>query len=368
MASTAPPYRLSTNTSETSLKAPTLPPYTEHASVSPGDEDIELASLSPSTSASSYTAPPPPLAAAGPSSSSPSSPSIFTPTKQLQIQTPGKTLLSFPTPQRPDPIPIFTLDAHGHLERPLYLSVRPDARSGSCFLTHGDDEAQTPLSTTTYRFGPGRPPVVVLGDPARDPAIASSHSTGEEGEGEGEGKEGFEILGRSLFSRAVRFQVPGLGAAAFGWRYGNSEERAGAGGADSLLVCEVYLPETETETATTTTTSISARLGLKKQDDADRDQDSSNGREKNKKKKKEEREMIPRRIAQLVRNETYRSPGTTRSSAGNGGRLMLDLRVFDEKRRERVEWLVVTTAVTMLKREVDRRRAHQIAAIGAIVS
>ncbi|KAI8956037.1 hypothetical protein F4801DRAFT_586658 [Xylaria longipes] len=229
MISTAPSYHLPTNTSEASLKAATLPPYTEHASISTGDEDIELASLSPSTSASSCASPP---AATAPSPSS--SPSTFAPTKQL------------------------------------------------------GDESQTPLSTTTYRFGPGRPPVTVLADPARDPP----QSAGEEGEGM---QEGFEILGRSLFSRAVRFQVSGLGS--FGWRYANSKERASAA-ADSLLVCEV----------------------------------NGEGKEKG---------GVPRRIAQLVRNETYRSPGTTRSSAGT-------------KRRERVEWLVVTTAVTMLKREVDR--------------
>ncbi|KAI1745329.1 hypothetical protein F4680DRAFT_99511 [Xylaria scruposa] len=338
MTSTAPPYNLASNTSGASLEAPTLPPYTEHANSGPGNDDIELASLSPSTSTSSHAAPAP--SATGPSSSSSSSsPSIFTPTKQLQIQTPGKNLISFPTPQRPDPIPIFTLDSQGHLERPLYLSVRPDARSGSCFLTHGDDESQTPLSTTTYRFGPGRPPVVVLGDPAQDPA-------------EGKEEQGFEILDRNLFSRAARFQVPELGS--FGWRYANSRERAGAG-ADSLLVCETYLPETAPSLQQQQhhhKTSISVRLRLKKQD-------SEGGKEE---------EGIPHRIAQLVRNETYRTPGTTRSSAGNGGRLMLDLSVIDEKKRERVEWLVVTTALTMLKREVDRRRAQQIAAIGAIAS
>ncbi|KAI0445597.1 hypothetical protein F4803DRAFT_139510 [Xylaria telfairii] len=323
MASTAPPYHLPTNTSEASLKAPTLPPYTEHASASPLDEDIELASISSSSSsAPSYVTSPP--SAAGPSS--PSSP-IFTPTKHLQIQSQGKTLISFPTPQRPDPIPIFTVNADGSLERPLYLSVRPQARSGSCFLTHGDDEAQAALTTTTYRFGPGRAPVVVLGDPARDPAISS----------ETEGQS-FEIPSRSLFSRGVLFAVPGLGT--FEWRYASSKERA-AFDADSLLVCEVYVETT---------------AGAKHDDD---------GRSK---KKIEEKGQGPLRIAQLVRNETFRSPGTSRTSAGNGGRLMLDLAFFEEKRRERAEWLVVTTAVTMLKREVDRRRVQQMAVIGAIAS
>ncbi|GAW23670.1 hypothetical protein ANO14919_132450 [Xylariales sp. No.14919] len=333
MTSTAPPYHI-TNRSEASLRAPTLPPYTEHAGAISGDEDIELASLSPSTSASSCA----PTTAAGPSCSADT---IFTPTKQLQIQTPGKSILSAPTPARPDPIPIFELTPSGHLDRPLYLSVRPERSSGSCFLTHGDDETQAPLTTTTYRFGPGRRPVVVLGDPARNPAIGTGVQGGEGSQPDEPEGQGFEIAGRSVFSRAVRFGVPGLGA--FGWRYGNASERAAAA-ADSLLVCEVFLPAEHHKAR------IGARLGFGKHGEESKGKD------------------VPRRVAQLVRNETLRSPGSTRSSAGNGGRLVLDLSVFDEKLRERAEWLVVTTAVTMLKREVDRRRAQQIAVIGAIVS
>ncbi|KAI0974927.1 hypothetical protein F4678DRAFT_470233 [Xylaria arbuscula] len=321
MTSKAPPYHINTNSSEPSLKAPTLPPYTEHAGA---NEDIELASLSPSTtsSASSQTAP----ASTAEASSSLAISSTFTPTKQLQLQTPGKNFLSFPTPTRPDPIPIFTLTAAGTLDRPLYLSIRPQTRSGSCFLTYGDDETQAPLTTTTYRFGygPGRRPIIVLGNPTRNPALA------------GETGQGIEIAGRSLFSRAIRFHVPGLGS--FGWRYADSAERS-AVSADSLLVCEIF--------------------------------DNSSTPEQNAKGKaaeKNKNEGKGQRIAQLVRNERFRSPGSSRSSAGNGGRLMLDLSVFEEKARERVEWLVVTTAVAMLKREVDRRRAQQIAAIGVLAS
>ncbi|KAI0424910.1 hypothetical protein F5Y09DRAFT_123454 [Xylaria sp. FL1042] len=350
MASTALPYYIHANSSEPSLKAPTLPPYTEYASAG---EDIELASLS---SSSSHTTTP---AEPSSSSSSPSAAtSTFTPTKQLQIQTQGKHLLSFPTPTRPDPIPIFTLTPTGHLDRPLYFSVRPQQRSGSCFLTHAD-ETQAPLTTTTYRFGygPGRRSIVVLGDPTQNPALTIQRgqlSEGGEGEGEGEAEgerereggeqaeeqQAFEIAGRSLFSRAIRFHVPGLGT--FGWRYADSSERAAAS-ADSLLVCEVFHDDTHNS-----------------HNSGDRHDKKGKGKGKGEEKEKS------RRIAQLVRNETCRTPGTSRSSAGNGGRLMLDLSVFEEKSRERVEWLVVTTAVTMLKREVDRRRSQQIAAIAAV--
>ncbi|KAI1368974.1 hypothetical protein F5Y08DRAFT_208730 [Xylaria arbuscula] len=390
MASTAaiPPYQIHTNRSQSSVGASTLPSYTKHAGANPAydddDDDIELASLSSSTLASSR-APGAPAIAGGPSSHSTTN-STFTPTKHLQIQTQGKNLLSFPTPTRPDPIPIFTLTPTGHLDRPLYLSVRPHYRSGSSFLAYGDDDTQTPLTTTTYRFGygPGRRPIVVLGDPARNPPLSHSHShshshsladdedenqhqhqhqhphegtarqirSGEEeasAEAEEQGTQGFEITKKSLFTRAIRFAVPGLGT--FGWRYGSAEERASFA-ADSLLICEVF----------SLLSSPSPQQSLS----GSSNKGSSSSIKKEKEKGGEGKNGI--RIAQLVRNETYRSPGSTRSSAGNGGRLMLNLSPFEEKRRERVEWLVVTTLISVLKREVDRRRAQQIATIGAIVS
>ncbi|KAI1281788.1 hypothetical protein F5Y07DRAFT_270098 [Xylaria sp. FL0933] len=367
MTTAPPPYHIPRNGSEPSLKAPTLPPYTEHAGTG---EDIELASLS---SSSTHTLP---AAESSPSpspsqSSSAASNSTFTPTKQLQIQTQGKNLLSFPTPTPADPIPIFTLTPTGHLDRPLYFSIRPQQRSGSCFLTHADDETRSPLTTTTYRFGygPGRRPVMVLGDPARNPAPAprqrqSLEESGKEEEGgkrerggerevrdehaetEREGQQTFEIAGRSLFSRAIRFHVPGLGT--FGWRYADSAERA-AVEADSLLVCEVFYNHNHNHN----------HFAEDKHDNKVKGKRQDKGKEKDNK---------AHRIAHLVRNATYRTPGTSRSSAGNGGRLMLDLSVFEEKSRERVEWLVVTTAVAMLKREVDRRRSQQIAALAAVAS
>ncbi|KAI8634131.1 hypothetical protein F5Y19DRAFT_200584 [Xylariaceae sp. FL1651] len=345
MTSTTP-YHVPTNSSEASLRAPTLPPYSEHATGA-GDHDIELTNLRPSSASSSSSSSTSSTSAA--TFSPPNPGTTFTPTQQLQIQTPGKRGFSLPTSQRPDPTPIFSLTPEGHLDRPLYLSIRPSARSGSCFLVHGDDASEAPLSTTRYRFGPGRPPVIVLGDPARDPAI-SPQEPGE-AQGQGQGQQGFEVLGRRLFSRAVRFEVPGLGS--FAWRYASSKERASAG-ADSLLVCEVLVPAPDTPTSTSSNPlpqrqSLSTKLGL------------AGGEAKT----REKEATTARRIAQLVRNAAYRSPGSRRASAGNGGRLMLDLRAFDEKSRERVQWLVVTTALTMLKREVDRRRGQQAAAIGA---
>ncbi len=73
-------------------------------------------------------------------------------------------------------------------------------------------------------------------------------------------------------------------------------------------------------------------------------------------------------MAQLVRNADLRSPGSSASSAGNGGRLLVDLSLWaaEETERAKHEVLVVTTALCMLKKEVDRRRAQQFAAMAAM--
>lgn len=189
----------------------------------------------------------------------------------------------------------------------------------------------------------------------------SGEKCAEGGEREG---QGFEIQGRSLFSRAVRFAVPGLGS--FGWRYAGSKERAGTG-ADSLLVCEVFLPGTPTDSDSQEYRDVETSLSSSATPKRPSEQARRDGY-RSKKGSGEASAATPHRIAQLVRNSTFRSPGTTRSTAGNGGRLQLDLRIFDEKVRERVEWLVVTTAITMLKREVDRRRTQQAAAFAVLLS
>lgn len=262
--------------------SPSLPPpYTEHP------RDVELHDWT-----SSDSRPRTPISVdAGPSRSSLAS---FRPTVQLQVQSEGKALHSFPTPPRPTPIAAFTLTPDGKLHRPLYLSLRPKRSSGSCHLAHADDDTETPLTSTTYRFGPGRPPVVRVHD--------ASGSDAEE----------IEINSTGVITRSQSMRTS-LGT--FQWRYASATEKA-TGGADNLLVLERM-----------------ASL-------------EDGGREHQQR----------TRVAQLVRNEKYRTPGTHRSDAGNGGRLMLDLRSFDEKAGERMQMLVVTTAIVMLKKEVDRRR------------
>jgi len=71
------------------------------------------------------------------------------------------------------------------------------------------------------------------------------------------------------------------------------------------------------------------------------------------------------RLAQLVRTEETRTPGSRPSSAGNGGVLMIDelaLRLMGIS-----EELTVASSLMMLKKEIDRRRAVQFAVLAAVV-
>lgn len=76
------------------------------------------------------------------------------------------------------------------------------------------------------------------------------------------------------------------------------------------------------------------------------------------------------RVAQLVRGEGTRSPGSSGSSAGNGGLLEMCLHGGGGEGQEKVidEKMVVSTCLVMLKKEVDRRRALQVAMISIAVS
>jgi len=80
----------------------------------------------------------------------------FTPTSTLQIQTSGKSLISFPLPSKELTIPVFSPDTG----RPVYLSLRATRRSGNSRLVLADDETETSIAITTYWFGPGRSPVI----------------------------------------------------------------------------------------------------------------------------------------------------------------------------------------------------------------
>ncbi|KAL1884332.1 hypothetical protein VTK73DRAFT_26 [Phialemonium thermophilum] len=280
-------------------------------------------------------------------------PTTFSPSMQLQIQTAGKPWLSSPLPPRAEAIPIFDVLPDGSLaSHPRYVSVRPIRGKGSCYLIPGNDagaeyggERRTTVSTTAYRFGPGKPPYVRLYLPG---AAGEAELEALEYEGDHENEEdvistlaegptwdAFAVQGCGMLTRARRFRTR-LGT--FEWRYGTRAERKAAvpGGANSLLVLDRI-----------------ARVARKGAHDP-------------------EESRTP--VAWFVRSKELRTPGTRSSTAGNGGRLMLDLSLWDpgnggEKAdREMMVVLTVTTLLVMLKREVDRRRAQQMMIIAAVAS
>lgn len=73
------------------------------------------------------------------------------------------------------------------------------------------------------------------------------------------------------------------------------------------------------------------------------------------------KETPAHRIAQLVRGEDSRTPGTSRSSAGNGGELQIDEAALQSLELD--EAVIVATCLMMLKKEIDRRRMIQLAII-----
>ncbi|TQV98803.1 hypothetical protein V2A60_007498 [Cordyceps javanica] len=187
-----------------------------------------------------------------------------------------------------------------------YVSMRQKKSSNSCALVRTSDQDRT-LISTIYRIGPGRHPKMhILPGNARVTVDAALHDKSIPG-------EEVEVRSRSFASRAQVFDTAALGK--FQWRYGSRDERR-ACNADSLLIMER----------------------------ADRGA----------------------RVAQLIRNEELRTPGTPRYSGGNGGRLMIDLHDWendDKASASGAEAFVVASCILMLKREADRFIDNNIAAV-----
>ncbi|KAI9158434.1 hypothetical protein HJFPF1_06429 [Paramyrothecium foliicola] len=305
------PHKLETNIAlepmspRSSLSSQSPPNYYENSDI------IELGALTPATTASSTSLPK--YEALGLEEvSGASSQADFQVTRALQIEAVGHRLISLPVPPRPFPINVYEILPEGTVGSQTYTSLRASRCSGNSILIRADDESQTPLCSTTYRFGPGRSPRIKLHG-ATTPSAGSDLSAASPAH-----EEEFEVRDRGYTTRA---QVIRTHLGTFMWRYADRDERR-AHGADSLLVLEKL-------------TAVALEGG-----------------------KQEERR---RRVAQLVRNKEFRSVHTSRSTAGNGGRLMIDLREWiDEKgAAEQMEALTVASCLVMLKKEVDRRRACQ---------
>ncbi|KAL2205383.1 hypothetical protein CC79DRAFT_1324085 [Sarocladium strictum] len=250
----------------------------------------------------------------------------FNPTKRFQIETTGHPLIALPLPPKPTPIPVYDVSGTGQIEGLAYTSLR-DARSSSnsCVLIHAEDNL--PVCTTTYRFGPSRPPKLLIFPPTlpQQPVFSSNEVATLLKSEPPAGIEPIEVHSDGCTTRSQTLRTP-LGT--FHWRYGTRTERREASAcASSLLVLEKL-------------TTVSIPTG---------------------KNKKHREEIRRRRVAQLVRSDEVRTEGSTKRTAGNGGRLEIDLREWRDGKgeMEEVERLVVASCLVMLKKEVDRRRLHQ---------
>ncbi|OBR03608.1 hypothetical protein CH63R_12735 [Colletotrichum higginsianum IMI 349063] len=324
---------LPTYSSVTEIELAELSPSTSSSNLPPTYDDATAtattATVSASTGRRDVTA----------SSSSEPSLAVFAPTVHFQIETLGKQWLSLPVGTRPDPIPVHRVEAGswdpGSL--PAYVSLRFSRSDNSCHLVRGDDASKTPVCTTLYRFGPGRPPVFRLpqslvsphgppGSPAGEPMQVDDDDDDDDDDRvrANDGELDLPIVSNSLTTRAQRLKTP-LGT--FQWRYASSRERAAAVEcADDLLVCELVR-------------SVAVAGGKKTEEGA------------------------AATVAQFVRGPGTRTKGSGRSTAGNGGRLMVDLARWTDRKdgaRDAVEVLVVASCVCMLKKEVDRRRIQQM--------
>lgn len=246
-------------------------------------------------------------------SSSPEYSNGFVATGQLQVQAIGYDVNQALTGRTLENISVFQPGS----SEAEYASIRLNKNSNSCALVRASDPHQATLISTIYRFGPGRHPRMSIlpsnSNVSVEEAIANDNVRGEL----------VKVKSRSIVSRGQVFDTS-LGN--FEWRYGTKEELA-ACNADSLLVMERT------------------------------DRVSLPGGEKSK---------SGTRIAQLIRSEQLRTPGTKKYSGGNGGRLMMDLRMWNDDKHaspQCVEAFVVASCLLMLKREADRFIDNHIAAV-----
>ncbi|KAM0508572.1 hypothetical protein ACHAP6_004199 [Verticillium nonalfalfae] len=282
----------------------------------------------------------------------------FTPTTTLKIINPGKPTISLPGPPAPHPIPVH--DAAAPPGAPAkYISLRASRRSGTATLVPGHDTSAPALATTSYRFGPRRPPTLTLHghghglppdpDPDRRALSSSEAARGRVGRGQAAaataatGARDFATeLTAPALSRTTTLDSP-LGR--FRWRYPSRAEttRGDHGQGErhdgrARLVLERVVPPAAGK---------GGRAG-----------------------------GAGHIVGCLVRGRG--------AAAGEGGDLQLDLAaadeavaeallsagghgVADEKEREKekmaardvLELVAVASCIAMLKREVDRLRLRQ---------
>jgi hypothetical protein len=232
-------------------------------------------------------------------------PSSFKPTKTLLINSRGIKLLRFPMPSSELEIPIST--PQGDV---AYVSTRAKKSSGNAVLT---DAQGKECVASEYLWGPGRNP--------------SLRILGEATEAEGN----IKVKGKWT-SRSQEFVLPT--GQIMAWRYTRERDPSPAnikGMKRTFLVLELSSPSFSSP--------------------------SKSGKDI---------KAEPRRIAQLVRNDESRTPGTKSCDSGNGGELVIDEIALKEGALG--EDVVVASCLMMLKKEIDRRRVQQMMVLMAVVS
>ncbi|CAK7223586.1 hypothetical protein SCUCBS95973_005229 [Sporothrix curviconia] len=327
--------------------------------------------------------------------------SSFHHTLQLQLDTLGKASGSaaYPTwgmKTEPDPTCIYLV----HNNRPLYeeqpalLSVRKKRSSNSCTLVTGANYGhligrpgqlgndQITIGTTVYRIGPGRSPRVALFtfDQQVHQQLPELVVASDKEPAGTPAWDIFEIVSKSIFNRVQTLRTR-LGT--FEWRYATRAERkalsqeliaeseasfssGGAGAGAGATVQSTPTPEEITKTYSVNNLMVLERIVEVYGSMDHRGQSAIVGKP----------QKMRQTVARLIRSQALRTPGSSSYSAGNGGRLQMDLSDWttpsssaagdkkpSETDREMAIALIVTSCQMMLKREVDRRRDQELAAV-----
>lgn len=288
-------------------------------------ESRELSRVSTASSESSTTSLPPYEEATRASSTSPKTAPGFHPTQILQIETAGISMIRVPfLPPQAMPVPIRTVSHTGEVGPAIYQSIQASRTSGSCVLIRA--ESNTPVCTTIYAPGPIRSPQLRHIPTSQEKVVTQKEASKILKAKAPHDAEIIHVRGENPASRTCSVRTS-LGH--FQWRYGNRSEKRDAGGPVMLL----------------------ERI---------REQTLPNGKKK----------TVRKRIGQLLRNREFRSEGSSRMAAGKGGRLMLDLSEWADRKADSciLEILAVTSCLVMLRKEMNQRRLKQVAVVATVAA
>ncbi|CAK7198979.1 hypothetical protein SEUCBS139899_001647 [Sporothrix eucalyptigena] len=323
----------------------------------------------------------------------------FHPTLQLQLDTTGKSSCSaIAATLRPDPICAYLVsgsdDTALYHEEPALVSLRTKRSSNSCTLVTGQSYGrltgrrnygsdQITVGSTVYRIGPGRPPRVGLfavDQQIHEQLPALTVASEKEPNGTVPWDK-YEIHNKSIFNRVQTFRTR-LGT--YEWRYATRAERK---------ALSKQLIETASRSGTgamptlkevTKYHSVNNLMVLERVTQVYGSVDNGEGASSVGKPQE-----VRRPVARLIRSKAMRTPGSSSHSAGNGGRLQMDLSEWmpsaaaaaaatntgdskaaqpsadEQTDRDMAIALIVSSCITMLKREVDRRRGQEAAVVAS---